>query len=189
LSKATFRQLLIVVCSLSVVSNVTPAPPPQESPHRDKDAGGGRITMPNPPPCDRRPRTLPRLPAWLLLLLPPAQSGHAEPRQSATWPMINVAGCGAKSSPSGGAVVPVWGRTCRRHPGPGGPPCGGVAKVAVPGSGVRGGGGGGVSRRGLRRHRAWQNTPASPPAGRRESRTRTCAGQRHGSANAGALRA
>jgi hypothetical protein len=40
------------------------------------------------------------------------------------------------SSPSGGAVVPIRGCACRRHPGPGGPPCGGVARGAAPGSGV-----------------------------------------------------
>jgi hypothetical protein len=40
-------------------------------------------------------------------------------------------------SPSGGAIVPV------RRPGPGGPPCGGVAKEAAPGS-KGGGSGGGV---------------------------------------------
>ncbi len=59
--------------------------------------------------------------------------------------MINAAGCGAKSSPSGGAVVPVQRRARRRRPGPGGPPCGGVARGAAPGSGFggRGGGGGG----------------------------------------------
>jgi hypothetical protein len=55
--------------------------------------------------------------------------------------MINAAGCGAKSFPSGGAIVPVRGRARRRRPGPGGPPCGGVAKGAAPGSGVGGGGG------------------------------------------------
>jgi hypothetical protein len=69
-------------------------------------------------------------------------SFRAEPRRSATWPMINAAGCGAKSSPSGGAFVPIHGRACRRHLGPGSPPCGGVARGAVPGSGVRGEGGG-----------------------------------------------
>ncbi len=57
--------------------------------------------------------------------------------------MINAAGCGAESSPSGGACVPVRGRARRRRPGPGGPPCGGVARGAAPGSGVGGGGGGG----------------------------------------------
>jgi hypothetical protein len=54
--------------------------------------------------------------------------------------MINTNGCGAKPSPFGGAVVPVRGRARWRHPGPGGPPCGWVAKGAVPGSGVGGGG-------------------------------------------------
>jgi hypothetical protein len=65
-------------------------------------------------------------------------SYHAEPRRSATWPMINTAGCGAKSSPSGGAVISFRGRSCQRRAGPGGPPCGGVAKEAVPGSRVGG---------------------------------------------------
>jgi hypothetical protein len=73
---------------------------------------------------------------------PPRYSCRAEPRRSATWPMINAAGCGAMLSPSRGAVVPVPGHTCQRCPGPGGPPCGGVARGAAPGSGVGGGGGG-----------------------------------------------
>jgi hypothetical protein len=60
--------------------------------------------------------------------------------------MINAAGCGAKSSPSGGAVVPVQRRARRHRPGPGGPPCGGVARGAAPGSGVGGGGGGFAAR-------------------------------------------
>jgi hypothetical protein len=145
----------------------------------------------SPPPHDRCPGPAPS-PAprrGSSFSSPPHYSSHAEPWWSATWPMINAAGCGAKSSPSGGAVVPVRGRARRRHPGPGGPPCGGVTKGAVPSSGVGGGGGGAGSRRGRRRHRAWRNTPVSPRAGHQESRTRTCAGQRHGSANAGALRA
>jgi hypothetical protein len=50
------------------------------------------------------------------------------------------AGCGAKSSQFGGAVVPV------RDPEPGGLPCSGVVKGAAPGSGVGGGGGGGGAR-------------------------------------------
>jgi hypothetical protein len=54
--------------------------------------------------------------------------------------MINTAGCGAKSSLSRGVVVPIQGRACRHCPGPGGPPCVGVARGAVPGSGIGGGG-------------------------------------------------
>jgi hypothetical protein len=73
---------------------------------------------------------------------PPHYSGHAEPRQSAAWPMIIAAGCVSKSSPSGGADVSVWGRTRRRCPGPGGPPCSGSAKEVAPGSRVGGRGGG-----------------------------------------------
>ncbi len=73
---------------------------------------------------------------------PPHYSCHVKPWQSATWPMINAAGCGAKSSLSGGAVVRIRGRALRRCPEPGGPPCVEVAKGAAPGSGVRGGGGG-----------------------------------------------
>jgi hypothetical protein len=73
---------------------------------------------------------------------PPRDSCHAEPRRSTTWPMINAAGCRAKSSSSGGAVVPVRGHACRRRPGPGGPPCGGAARGAAPGSRVGDGGGG-----------------------------------------------
>jgi hypothetical protein len=56
--------------------------------------------------------------------------------------MINTTGCGAKSSSSGGAVIPVRGHACRRRPGPGGPLCCGVAEGAALGSGVGGGGGG-----------------------------------------------
>jgi hypothetical protein len=41
-----------------------------------------------------------------------------------------------------GEVLPVQGRARRRHPGPCGPPCGGITKGAAPGSGVGGGGGG-----------------------------------------------
>jgi hypothetical protein len=55
--------------------------------------------------------------------------------------MINATGYRAKSSLSRGAVVPVQGHTCRRRPGPGGPPCGGVAKGATPSSKVGGGSG------------------------------------------------
>jgi hypothetical protein len=64
-----------------------------------------------------------------------------EPRWSATWPMINATRCRAKSSPSVGAIVPIWGRTHWCRPGPGGPPCGGVARGAGPGSRVGGRGG------------------------------------------------
>ncbi len=74
---------------------------------------------------------------------PPRYSCRAEPWRSATWPTINTTGCGTKSSPSGGAVVPVWGCAHWRRPGPGGPLCGEVARGAAPGSVVGGGGGGG----------------------------------------------
>jgi hypothetical protein len=73
---------------------------------------------------------------------PPCYSCRAEPWWSATWPMINTAGCGTKSSPSGVAVIPVWGCAHQRRPGPGGPLCGEVPRGAAPGSVVRGGGGG-----------------------------------------------
>jgi hypothetical protein len=45
---------------------------------------------------------------------PPRCSCPAEPRRSGTWPMINAAGCRAKSSSSGGAVVPVQRCHCPR---------------------------------------------------------------------------
>jgi hypothetical protein len=77
---------------------------------------------------------------------PPCYSCCAEPQWSATWPMINAAGCGAKSSPSGGATVLVQGCAHRRRPGPGSPPCSGVARGAALGSGFRGGGGGFTAR-------------------------------------------
>ncbi len=181
--KATLHQILIVVCLSSVVSNETPVPSPQELPHHDEDAGVGRIMS---PPHPRVTTALAASPApWggSSYSSPPRYSCCAEPWQSATWPMINTAGCGTKSSPSGGAVVPVWGCAHRRHPGPGGPLCGEVARGAAPGSvvGVRAGAGARVLRRGCRRHRAGQNAPASPPAGCWESRTRTCAGRRRGS--------
>jgi hypothetical protein len=71
---------------------------------------------------------------------PPRCSFCAEPRWSATWPMINTTGCRSKSSPSGGAIVPIQGHARQRHLGPGGPPCGGVTKGVALGSRVRGGG-------------------------------------------------
>jgi hypothetical protein len=154
LLKATLRQLLIVVCCLSIVSDVTPAPPLQELPHHDKDAGGGRIVTPPPPRATAAPAPSPAPRRGSSFSSPPHYFGHAEPWRSATWPMINAVGCGAKSSPSGGAVVPVRGRARRRRPGPGGPPCGGVAKGVVPGSGVGGGGGGAGLRCSCRHHRA-----------------------------------
>ncbi len=85
-------------------------PPPQESPHCNKDAGRDRIAMPP------HPRATAALAASLAprhgssFSSPPRYSCRAEPRWSDTWLMINAAGCGAKSSPSRGAVVPVRGR-------------------------------------------------------------------------------
>ncbi len=73
---------------------------------------------------------------------PPCCSCCAEPRRSATWPMIDAAGCGAKSSLSRGAIIPVQWRARWRRPGPGGPPCGGVARGAALISRVEGGGAG-----------------------------------------------
>ncbi len=140
--KTTLCQLLIVACLSSAVSDVTPLPPLQELPHCNKDAGGDRIAMPPHPrvtaalaasPAPQRGSSFSSLPCY---------SCHADSQRSATWLMINANGCRAKSSPSGGAVVPVRGGACRRHPGLGGPPCGGIARGAVPGSGVRDGGGG-----------------------------------------------
>jgi hypothetical protein len=188
LSKVTLRQLLIVVCLSSIVSDVTPAPPPQESPHRDEDAGGGHIAT---PPHPREIAVLAASPAprrGSSFSSPPRYSCRAEPRRSATWPMINAAGCGAKSSPSGGAVVPVQGRARRRRPGPGGPPCGGVARGAAPGSGFGGGGGVFAARPPPQSCRAEY---ASVTAGRTPGVTDQdmCAGRRRGSATAGASRA
>ncbi len=73
-------------------------------------------------------------------------SGHAEPRRFAAWQMINAAGCGAKSSPSGGAVVPVRGRAPLCRPGPGGPLGGEFARGR--GRAAESGGGGGRGFRG-----------------------------------------
>jgi hypothetical protein len=120
--------------------------------------------MPSPPRVTAAPTPSPAPRHGSSVSSPPHYSGHAEPRWSATWLMINAARCGAKSSPSGGAVVPVRGRACQCHPGPGSPPCGGVTKGVAPGSGVGGGGGGAGSRRGHHRHRAWRNMPESPTA-------------------------
>jgi hypothetical protein len=174
--KATLCQLLIVICLSSIVSDVTPAPLPQELPHRNEDAGGGRIATPPHPRTTVTPAPSPAPRRGSSFSSPLRCSCRAEPRQSATWPMINAAGCGAKSSPSGGAVVPVLWRARRSRPGPGGPPCGGVTRGAVPNSRVGGGGAGIVAwplpPPSCRRHRAGRNTPASPPAGRWESRTR-----------------
>ncbi len=141
LLKATLCQLLIVVFLSPIVSDVTPRPPPQESLHRDKDAGGGALQRP-PPLRNRRPRHLPCPRGGSSFSSPPRCSFCAEPRRSATWPIINATGCGAKSSPFGGAVVPIRGRArCHWHrPGPGSPPCNGVAKErqweAEPGTGA-----------------------------------------------------
>ncbi len=141
--KATLRQILIVVCLSSVVYNETPVPSPQESPHRDEDAGVGRIVSP-PHPCATAALAASPAPrGGSSYSSPPRYSCRAEPWRSATWPMINTTGCGTKSSPSRGAVVPVWGCAHWRRPGPGGPLCGEVARGAAPGSVVGGGGGGG----------------------------------------------
>ncbi len=142
LVKATLRQLLIVVCLLSIISVVTPLPPPQESPHHDKDAGGDRLVT---PPHPRMTATLGAFPTpqrGSSLSSPLRYSCCSEQRWSATWPMINTTGCRAKSSLSGGAVVPVRGHACWCSPGPGGPLCGGVARGVAPGSKVGGRGGG-----------------------------------------------
>jgi hypothetical protein len=143
LLKATLRQILIVVCLSSIISNETPVPSPQELPHRNKDAGVGRIVS---PPHPRATAALAASPApWggSSYSSPLRYSCRAEPWRSATWPMINTAGCRTKSSPSGDAVVPVWGCAHRRRLGPGVPLCGEVARGAAPGSIVGGGGGGG----------------------------------------------
>jgi hypothetical protein len=96
-----------------------------------------------PPPCaTAAPAPSPAPRRGSSFSSPPHYSGHAEPQRSATWPMINAAGFGAKSSPSGGDVVPVRGRARRSRLEPGGPPCGGVANWTAPGSRVGGGGGG-----------------------------------------------
>ncbi len=143
MSKATLRQILIVVCLSSVVSNETPVPSLQELPHRDKDAEVGRIVLPPHPPATAALAASPAPRGGSSYSSPPRYSCRAEPWRSVTWPMINTAGCGTKSSPSGGAFVPVWGCAHQRRPGPGGPLCGEVARGAAPGSVVGGGGGGG----------------------------------------------
>ncbi len=178
MSKATLRQLLIVVCLSSVVSHVTPVPPLQELTHRDKDLGGAASRC-LPPPRDCR---LPRPPVWLLLLSPPRCSCHAEPQRSATWLTINAARCGAKSSPSEGALTGAA-RDLAAHHAVGSQREWRWAAELGAGAGAR------VLWRGHRRHCTGHNTPALPPAGRQESQTRTCTGKRHGSATTGASRA
>jgi hypothetical protein len=55
LSKATLRQLLIVVCLSSIVSDgILTLPPLPELPHHDEGVAGGRHCD-APPLCDRRP--------------------------------------------------------------------------------------------------------------------------------------
>ncbi len=117
MSKATLCQLLIVICLSSVVSDVTPAPPPQELPHRDKDGGGGRITTPPPPHATATPAASPAPQCGSSFSTPLHYSGHAKPPRSATWPMINAARYRAKSSPSRGAVVPIRGSHLPVPPG------------------------------------------------------------------------
>jgi hypothetical protein len=116
-------------------------PPPQELPHCDEDSRGSRIAMPPPPRATAGPAPSLTPRRGCSFSSPPRCSFRAEPRWSATWPMINTARCGLNSSPFGGGVVPIHGHARRRHPGPGGPPCGGYTKWVVLGSGVRGGGG------------------------------------------------
>jgi hypothetical protein len=72
--------------------------------------GGGAHRNASPPPRDSRPRSLPRPPGVAPPSPPPPRySSRAQPRRSATWPMINAAGCGAKSSPSGAPSSPSKG--------------------------------------------------------------------------------
>jgi hypothetical protein len=103
--------------------------------------GGGRIATPPHPLVNAALAASATPRRGFSFSSPPHYSCCAEPRRSATWPMINAAGCRAKSSPFGGTIVTVRWRACRRRPGPGGPPCGGVTRGAAPGSGVGGGGG------------------------------------------------
>ncbi len=95
--------------------------------------------------------------------------------------MIDAAGCGAPSSPSGGALAGAARDLAAQH-AVGSPE--GWCRVAESGAGV--GVGARVSWRGRRRHHAGRDTPASPLAGHRQSQTRTCAGRWRGSATAGA---
>jgi hypothetical protein len=133
---STFDCCLFVICGFQC----NPLPHPQELPHRNEDAGGDRIAMPPHPRATAALAASPAPQRGSSFSSPPCYSCHAEPRWSATWPMINAARCRAKSSPSGGAVIPVRGRARRRRPGPGSPPCSGVARGAAPGSGVGDGG-------------------------------------------------
>ena len=186
MSKATLCQILIVVCLSSVISNETHVPSPQESPHRNEDAGVGRIVSPPHPRATASLTASPAPRGGSSCSSPPCYSCCAEPWRSATWPMINAAGCRAKSSPFGGAVFPIRGTLAGTawdlvaHRAVGLP--GGRHQAAEPGvgAGVR------VSRRDHRRHLARQNTPASPPAGCQESQARTYTSWRSGSATAGA---
>jgi hypothetical protein len=118
-------------------------PSPQELPHRDEDAEVGCIASPPHPRATAALAASPAPRGGSSYSSPPHYSCCAEPWWSATWQMINTAGCRTKSSPSGGAVVPVWGCAHRHRPGPGGPLCDEVARRAAPSSIVGGKGGGG----------------------------------------------
>ncbi len=170
--KPTICQLLIVVCSLSVIFDATPAPPPQELPHRH-EGGGGRIATPPPPRASAAPAASPAPRRGSSFSSPPRYSCRVEPWRSATWPMINAAGFRGNSSLSGGALAGAA-QDLAAHHAVGSPR--GWRQAAELGAGA----GTQVFGRGRRSHRAGWNMPASLPAGRRESRTRTCTGQRHG---------
>jgi hypothetical protein len=90
LSKATLHRILIVVCLSSVVSDETPAPPPQELPPRNKDTRGGCIMMPPLPRVTASPAPSPAPQCGSSFSSPLLCSYYAEPRQSATWPMIKT---------------------------------------------------------------------------------------------------
>jgi hypothetical protein len=78
---------------------------------------GGRFTTPPHPRATAAPAAFPAPQHGSSISSPPHCSCHAEPRRSAAWPMINTTGCGAKSYPSGGAVIPIRGACLPALPG------------------------------------------------------------------------
>jgi hypothetical protein len=148
------------------------------SSHCNEDGGVGRIVLPPHPRATAALAASPAPRGGSSYSSPSRYSCRAEPWRSATWPMINTAGCGTKSSPSGGAVVPVWGCVHRHRPGPGGPLCGEVTRGAAPGSIVGGRGAGFAARPPLPSCRAeYASVTTCRTLGVTD---RTCAGWRRG---------
>ncbi len=179
--KPIIRQLLIVICSSSIVSDESPAPPLQESPHCNKDAGGGvnwdsfpPPTWLPPPPPTPPPGMAPPFPPPRTVPVVLSHGGLLHGQWLMTPDAAQSLPClGAPSSLSEGALAgAAWDLAAYLAVGS----ARGRRRAAESGAGAETQ----VSGRGCRRHRAGWNTPASSPARCWESRTRTCAGRRHG---------